>query len=72
MLNWIVWNRNVLTFNCVGTKTILILNWIVWIRTIRLRWVLEKEMFLTSNVYLDLNCVLMLNWIVWNETVFVC
>ena len=29
MLNWIVWNRTVLTFTCVWTKTILILNWIV-------------------------------------------
>ena len=29
MLNWIVWNRTVLTFNCVQTKTILILSWII-------------------------------------------
>ena len=28
-LNWIVWNRTVLTFNCVNKKAILILNWIV-------------------------------------------
>ena len=28
MLNWIVWNRTVLIFNCVWTK--IILNWIVW------------------------------------------
>ena len=28
MLNWIVWNRTVLTFNC--KKTVLILIWIVW------------------------------------------
>ena len=33
MLNLITWNRTVLTFNCMWTKTILILNWIVWIRT---------------------------------------
>ena len=29
-LNWIVWNRTVLTFNCLSAKTIFILNWIVW------------------------------------------
>ena len=33
MLNWIVWNRTVLIFNLVWTKTILIQNGIVWIRT---------------------------------------
>ena len=38
-LNWIVWNRNVLTFNCVWTKTILILDWMVWIRTVWLNWI---------------------------------
>ena len=26
ILNWITWNRTALTFNCVWTKTILILN----------------------------------------------
>ena len=39
MLNWITWNKTVLTFNCVWTKTILILNWIVWNRTVRLNWI---------------------------------
>ena len=34
MLNWIVWNRTVLTFNWVWTKSILILNWVVWNRTL--------------------------------------
>ena len=29
MPDWIVKNRTVLTFNCLKTKTILILNWIV-------------------------------------------
>ena len=53
MLNWIVWNRTVLTFNCVWTKTILILNWIVWNRTVFWHW----------------NCALMLNWIAWNGTI---
>ena len=33
-LNWIIWNRTVLAFNCAWTKTILILNWIVWNRTV--------------------------------------
>ena len=33
ILNWIVWNRTVLTFNCMSTKSVLILNWIVWNRT---------------------------------------
>ena len=28
------WNRTVLTFSCVWTKSVLILNWIVWIGTI--------------------------------------
>ena len=28
MVNWIVWNRTVLTFNCLLWKTIFILNWI--------------------------------------------
>ena len=27
----IVWNGTVLTFDCVWTKTILILNWTVWL-----------------------------------------
>ena len=34
MLNWITWNRTVLIFNYMWTKTILILNWIGWIRTV--------------------------------------
>ena len=38
-INWVVWNRTVLTFNCAWTKTILILNWIVWIRTVWLNWI---------------------------------
>ena len=32
MLNWIVWNRTVFTFNC-KQKTVVILNCIVWNRT---------------------------------------
>ena len=39
MLNWITWNRTVLTFNCVGTKSILILNWIFWNRTVWINWI---------------------------------
>ena len=39
MLNWITWNRTVLTFNCVWIKSILILNWFVWIRTVWLNWI---------------------------------
>ena len=39
MLNWIVWNRTVLTFNSVWTKTILILNWIVLIGSVQLNWI---------------------------------
>ena len=34
MLNWIVWNRTVLTFNCAWTKSTFILNLIVWSRTV--------------------------------------
>ena len=43
MLNWITWNRTVLRFNCVWTKTILGLNWIVWIRTVWLNWITWKR-----------------------------
>ena len=32
-------NRTVLTFNCVYTKSILILNWIGCIRTVWLKWI---------------------------------
>ena len=38
MLNWIVWNRAVFTFNS-AVKTILILNWIVLKRTVWLNWI---------------------------------
>ena len=38
-LNLIIWNKSVLTFNCVYTKSILILNWIVWNRTVWLKWI---------------------------------
>ena len=64
-LNWIAWNRSVLTFkirswinwiDCYRTvvdiETGLKLNWIVWNRTI-----------LTK-------IILILHWIVWNETVW--
>ena len=35
MLNWIVWNRTVLTFNCVLTKkNYTYTNWILWNRTV--------------------------------------
>ena len=60
MLNWILQNRTVLTFNCVQTKSILILNWIDWIRTIRLNWIKnEIEMFLTIKLctHAKLNCL---------------
>ena len=77
MLNWIAWdgtvfcmldrivcNRTVLTFNCVWTKTILILNLIVWIRTVWLNWIAWNQCFW------PLNCVFPLNWIVWDKTVY--
>ena len=63
MLNWIVWNRTVLTINYVGTKTILILKWIVWNRTVCLNWIAWNR-----NVF-GIYCVIILNWIVWNRTV---
>ena len=34
MLDWMAFNRTVLTFNCMQTKTIFILIWIVWNRTV--------------------------------------
>ena len=34
MLNWIIWNRTVFTFNCDQTKTVLMLKGIVWNRTV--------------------------------------
>ena len=57
MLNWIAWNRTVLTFalctyaklNCLKWNCFCMLNWIVWNRTV-----------------FDIETVLMLNWIVWN------
>ena len=33
MLNWIVWNKTVLTSVC-KQKTVLMLNWTVWNRTV--------------------------------------
>ena len=33
-LNWIVWNRTVLTFNSLWTESILILKWNVWLNWI--------------------------------------
>ena len=39
MLNWIVRNRTVLTFNCVYTISMIILNWIVWNKTVWLNWI---------------------------------
>ena len=67
MLNWVVWNKTILTLNCVWTKTILILNWIVGIRTVWLNWIaLNRNVF--EKLSSHLNCVLTLNWIVWNGT----
>ena len=63
MLNWIVWNRTILTFNCGGTQTILTVNWVIWNRTVWLNW-----MGWNRNGFWQLNSVLMLNWIVWNRT----
>ena len=54
--------RTVLTFNCVKTKSVLILCWISWIR---LNWIAWNR-----NVF-HLNCVLILNWIVWNRTIYI-
>ena len=60
MLNWIAWNRTVLTFkqhtyaklNCLKWNGFGMLNWIV------------------SNInVLDFETLLTLNWIVWNRTV---
>ena len=63
MLNWIVWNRTVLTFKYAWTKPILIQNWIVSIRTVWLNLIAYNR-----NVFGLLNCVLMVNWIAWNWT----
>ena len=59
MLNWIAWNRTVLTFkqchyaklNCLEWNWFCMLNWIVWNRTV-----------------FDIDTVLRLNWIIWNRT----
>ena len=61
MLNWIAWNRTVLTFklctysklNCLKWNCFCMLNWIIWNATV-----------------FDIEIVLMLNWIVWNRTVY--
>ena len=57
ILNWIAWNKIVMTFNCVKIKTVLILNWIVWNRI-----VLMFDCVKTKTVFI-------LSWIVWNRTV---
>ena len=55
MLNWILWNSTVLTFNCVQTKTILILNWIVWIRTAWKRNIFDNQtMYLCKTELLEI------------------
>ena len=52
-LNWLFWNRTVLTFNCVKAKPILILKWIAWIRTVWLSWIAwSRNVFDISLVYL--------------------
>ena len=51
----ITWNRTASTFDCVWTKTILILNWIVWIRTVWLNWIAwNRNVFGNLSVYLCL------------------
>ena len=50
MLNWNLWKRTVLTFNCVMTKTIPILNWTVWISTVWLNWIAwNRTVYLYKN-----------------------
>ena len=58
MLNWIVWNRTVLTFNCVWKKTILILKRVVRIRTVWLDWIAGNRNVLTIKLctHAKLNC----------------
>ena len=55
MLNWIIWNRTVFTFNRVNKKkcTYAKLNCLKW------------------NCFWHLNCVLALNWIVGNRIVYI-
>ena len=58
MLNWIAWNRTILTFklraytklNCLKWNCFCMLNWIIW-------------------TIFDIETVLTQNWIVWNRTV---
>ena len=57
-LNWIVWNRTLLTFNCVD-KNILRLSWIIW----------KKWIAWNRNIF-DNETILMLNLIFWNKTVY--
>ena len=57
-LNWIAWNRTVLTFklrtyaklNCLNWHCFCMLNWIIWNKTV-----------------FDIETVLTLNWIVWRN-----
>ena len=45
-LYWNVWYRTVLTFNCVWTKSVLILNWNSWIRIVWIDWItLNRNVF---------------------------
>ena len=76
-LNWIAWNRNVLTIkpylhlNCELMLNRIIWNWTVFdIETVlTLNWIviyncLNKLNSLKKKCLWQLNCVLMLNWIV--------
>ena len=58
-LNWNVYDRIVLTFNCVWTISVFLLNWISWIRTAWLIWIAwNRIVFHNQTVY----------WITWNTT----
>ena len=61
-VNWIAWNRNVLTIKpYLHLNCVLMLNWIIWNRTV----------FVTLKLYLHLTELLHVTaWIVWKRNVF--
>ena len=84
MLNWIVWNRTVLTFklhtyaklNCSKWNCFSMQNWIAWNRTVfNIETILMLNWIVWNRTVLTFNCVwtktrFMLNWFVWIRTVW--
>ena len=66
MLNWIAWNRTVLTFKLLTWAR---LNCLKWICLCTLNWIVWNRIVLTFNCEWT-KAILILNWIVWIGTVW--